>query len=324
MTRGRFAVILGDCVLVSYEANGDMYFDGGYGYDAMDALSGVHSAEDFLPMLRRFNEEHHKYRDMGMEDWFCRRALPPKGIPTDEDSIYRWTDYVFFKNISENTVSIIGRHQEELALPPGCMCVTEFSEFGSDSIPEKYRGKAYDPKTDGVQGSVDVGIKKDKKQKEDQPIEADKQFKHKGYRRLFIIRKDLQMSPGKLAAQVAHCAEAYWLEMIRNWSGNTNDLLANSVNISGDMDWDILENYVNGAITKTICEARNKNHLMKAKDIALDLGLHEGRDFGLIRDSCLTELEPEDEDGRTTTGIWFRPLPDEVAHQISRKYQLYA
>lgn len=28
-----------------------------------------------------------------------------------------------------------------------------------------------------------------------------------GYRRLFIMRKDLKMSPGKLAAQVGHCAE---------------------------------------------------------------------------------------------------------------------
>lgn len=31
-----------------------------------------------------------------------------------------------------------------------------------------------------------------------------------GYRRLFIMRKDLNMSPGKLAAQVSHCAEAFW------------------------------------------------------------------------------------------------------------------
>jgi hypothetical protein len=37
----------------------------------------------------------------------------------------------------------------------------------------------------------------------------------------------------------------------------------------------------------------------------------------------LTELEPEEENGTTLTGIWFKPLDDETAHTISRKYQLY-
>lgn len=36
-----------------------------------------------------------------------------------------------------------------------------------------------------------------------------------GYRRLFIMRKDLNMSPGKLAAQVGHCAEAFWTWKLR-------------------------------------------------------------------------------------------------------------
>ena len=34
-------------------------------------------------------------------------------------------------------------------------------------------------------------------------------------RRLFIMRKDLNMSTGKLMAQVMHCAEAYWTSKIR-------------------------------------------------------------------------------------------------------------
>ena len=33
-------------------------------------------------------------------------------------------------------------------------------------------------------------------------------------RRLFIIRKDLNLSAGKLAAMVAHCAEGYWTRLI--------------------------------------------------------------------------------------------------------------
>ncbi len=82
-----------------------------------------------------------------------------------------------------------------------------------------------------------------------------------------------------------------------------------------------------GVFTKTICEARNRNQLMKAVEIAKELGLKEGIDFFLIKDCCLTELEPEEVDengvGRTLTCIGFKPLTDDIAHQISKKYQLY-
>lgn len=81
----------------------------------------------------------------------------------------------------------------------------------------------------------------------------------------------------------------------------------------------------------------------------MEMGLVENQDFGMINDACLTELTPEyvyrkvvkkncenleqffrlilssDEngEGRCTVGIWFKPLKDEVAHSISKKYQLY-
>ena len=57
--------------------------------------------------------------------------------------------------------------------------------------------------------------------------------------------------------------------------------------------------------------------------IANELGLVEGTDFGEINDKCLTELTPENEDGTTLVGIWFKPLEDEIAHKISKKYHLY-
>ena len=61
--------------------------------------------------------------------------------------------------------------------------------------------------------------------------------------------------------------------------------------------------------------------------IAKELGLQEGKDFFLIKDACLTELTPEEIDengqGRVLTCIGFRPLPDDIAHKISKKYQLY-
>ena len=140
-------------------------------------------------------------------------------------------------------------------------------------------------------------------------------------RRLFIMRKDLNMSPGKLAAQVSHCAEAYWTNKIKEYA----EPFCHYSYIVSDLiiDEDIFKEYICGSFVKTICEAKNKNHLLKARDEALEYGFEEGRDFGLIYDNCLTELEPEEENGTTLTGIWFKPLPDDVSHIISKKYQLY-
>lgn len=144
-------------------------------------------------------------------------------------------------------------------------------------------------------------------------------------RRLFIMRKDLNMSPGKLAAQVGHCAEAYWTKIILDgaFSGELFSKDKDRMMITISVERDIVSGYINDSFVKTVCEARNKNHLLKAKTMADDMGLVEGEDYGLIFDNCITELEPEEENGTTLTGIWFKPLPDEDAHKISRKYQLY-
>lgn len=140
-------------------------------------------------------------------------------------------------------------------------------------------------------------------------------------RRLFIMRKDLNMSVGKLLAQTCHCAEAYWTRGLRANVKPIDD--ARGYIASIEIPKDVYEQYVCGMFVKTVCEARNKNHLLKAKTIAEGMGLVEGVDFGLIYDKCLTELVPEEEDGTTLTGIWFAPLDDERAHAISKKYQLY-
>ena len=205
-------------------------------------------------------------------------------------------------------------------------------------------------------------------------------------RQLIIARKDLSMSPGKLAAQVSHASMAFLTGSIREnakpvWryqmmpstrinpltgekgcrpykradlcffakqayeAGKEtftvrpvepekplgdlelceNEIAAYSCDLT--IDKDVYEQWIQGIFTKTICEARNRNHLMKAVTIAEELGLAEGVDFFLIKDNCLTELEPEevgkDGIGRTLTCIGFRPLSDEVAHTISRRYQLY-
>lgn len=141
-------------------------------------------------------------------------------------------------------------------------------------------------------------------------------------RRLFIMRKDLNMSAGKLAAQVSHCAELYWTTIICKNTNYTQSSI-DGVHVQFDLPYNVFTEYLCGIYTKTICEAKNLNKLLKAKDKALELGLVENEDFGLINDHCLTDLKPENPDGTTTTGIWFKPLPDDIAHEISKSYQLY-
>lgn len=90
-------------------------------------------------------------------------------------------------------------------------------------------------------------------------------------RRLFIIRKDLNLSAGKLAAMVGHCAEAYWMNKIKTVPSVGMD--HNDVYFTIVLSVDELNEYVKGIFTKTICEAKNLNQLMKAADIAKELDL---------------------------------------------------
>lgn len=144
-------------------------------------------------------------------------------------------------------------------------------------------------------------------------------------RQLIIARKDLKMSPGKLAAQCSHAAMAFL-----TWPMRDVDRVRKTENgyaAEVRLDRETYEEWICGSFVKTVCEARNRNQLMKAVDKANTLGLKEGEDYFLIRDNCLTELTPEEVDengvGRTLTCIGFRPLPDELAHEISRSYHLY-
>ena len=116
------------------------------------------------------------------------------------------------------------------------------------------------------------------------------------------------MSPGKLAAQASHGSMAFLTQMIRE-----NAKKIDSVYLAVlELEPDLFEQWIQGAFTKTILEAKNRNQLLKAKTMAEEMGLKEGQDFFLIRDNCYTELEPEEVDengvGRTLTCIGFRPM----------------
>lgn len=152
------------------------------------------------------------------------------------------------------------------------------------------------------------------------------------YKQVIIARKDLNMSPGKLAAQVAHASVAYFTRWIKN---NTcldecgTAPIENDGNyfIDGSFPKDVWDGWINGKFTKTVVEAKNKNQILKAIIWAHEQGFHEYVDYFIIRDACLTELAPEEIDengvGRTLTCIGFRPLPIDLANELSHKFPLY-
>ena len=186
-------------------------------------------------------------------------------------------------------------------------------------------------------------------------------------RRVIIIRKDLHLKPGKLAAMVGHCCEAYFTNMLKSFpcvdnefdtllsedpwrpgqpaiykhpdvckkaeeafkAGKKHFKIRNqfpkeTVSVTVEIPKDIWEGYINGIFTKTICEARNLDNMKKRALLVIEeLGLKEGVDYGYINDKCLTDLTPENEDGTTTIGMWFKPLKDEDAFKISKKFKLY-
>ena len=140
------------------------------------------------------------------------------------------------------------------------------------------------------------------------------------YKQIIIVRKDLNMSHGKMAAQVAHASMSFLSWFIR-------DNVDEDGHIDAWFDKDILNYWLNGIFTKVVLQAKNKGQLEKAVAMAKEIGLVENFDYFLIRDNCLTELEPEEIDeygvGRTLTCIGFRPMDSEVIDKVAKKFHTY-
>ena len=148
------------------------------------------------------------------------------------------------------------------------------------------------------------------------------------YKQIIIARKDLNMSAGKLAAQVSHASMAFLTNEIRNdWSMNKTYFKGVEYKtyyaVELTFEQDLFEQWIIGEFTKCVLKAKNKSQLLKAKTLAEEMGMTENEDFFCIYDNCHTELTPED-NGRTLTCIGFKPMDSEVIDKIGKKYQLYS
>lgn len=131
-------------------------------------------------------------------------------------------------------------------------------------------------------------------------------------KQLIIARRDLDMSPGKLAAQVAHASSAFLIEMIKDsWPEKAQGFY----HVNYRLDEDIYDNWINDGVTKVVCGARNKEKLEKAIEKAKELGMIEGVDYFPIVDACRT---PE-----SLTCVGFRPMEAEKIDEIGKDFHLY-
>ena len=144
------------------------------------------------------------------------------------------------------------------------------------------------------------------------------------YKQIIIARKDLGMSAGKLAAQVSHASMAFLTKEIKE---NSCLLFDDVYDTTFYINKDLFEGWINGIFTKVVLQAKNRNQLMKAVEMAEELGWKEGVDYFLIKDCCKTELQPEEIDengvGRTLTCIGFVPKTAEEIDKIAKKFHIF-
>ena len=114
-----------------------------------------------------------------------------------------------------------------------------------------------------------------------------------------IVRKDLEMSRGKMAAQVAHaCLGA----VLPHFVGKSNPHISN---FEGFEEYgDDIQEWLDGAFVKVVLAVDTRKALDRVARKLDGLGIP----YEMIHDSCRTELTPEDADGTTRTCIGVCPI----------------
>ncbi|MCK4405386.1 MAG: peptidyl-tRNA hydrolase Pth2 [Hadesarchaea archaeon] len=114
------------------------------------------------------------------------------------------------------------------------------------------------------------------------------------YKQVIVVRADLEMSPGKLATQVAHGSVAS-AERARR----------------GKQEW--FKAWLGEGQKKVVVKVSSDEELRELEADAEELGLP----CELIRDSGLTELLPN-----TTTVLAVGPAPSELVDKVTSKLPL--
>lgn len=140
-------------------------------------------------------------------------------------------------------------------------------------------------------------------------------------KQVIVVNKGLNMSKGKMAAQVSHASMAFLTHqfLCENCENKIQKDDGYILNIPIDED---TNEWMMHSFTKVILQVKNENQLYNVVEKAKEAGFIENKDFFCIRDNCLTELTP-DETGTRFTCIGFKPMESEKIDTVTKKLQLF-
>lgn len=140
MTRGQIVIFHDEGITTSTEFNGDMYFASGewdgHGTEVVEALKDIHSQEDYKKFVTAFNKEHFQY-----EEGLFFNPLTDCGTKYTEMQLLdmtegyfdKWfSDYLFFKNLREDDVTLITDDGNMLTIESGGILALNYGEYNEE------------------------------------------------------------------------------------------------------------------------------------------------------------------------------------------------
>lgn len=140
--------------------------------------------------------------------------------------------------------------------------------------------------------------------------------RQKQSKQVIVVNKELEMSPAKVAAQVAHGSIAFLTHKLRNAERRLIDLDLSRFTV--DLENEVFDYWINAQFIKVILKANTNEHMLEIIEKAKSLGMKENEDYFVIRDAGYTEVEPG-----SLTVIGFRPMIGRDVNKVTGNLPLY-